>query len=113
MQELEAEAKAEGSAASEELATFRDYFRLARDVAQARKAKGLSQQQLAKKCGLHQSEISDIERGDANPTLRTLQSLARGLDRRIGLVAIVASRAPVRRGILQSISHRNKRVSGR
>jgi ribosome-binding protein aMBF1 (putative translation factor) len=66
-QELEAEAKVEGPGAVEELETFRNYFRLARELAEARKAKGFSQQQLAERCGLNQSEISDIERGRANP----------------------------------------------
>ena len=87
MREVEVEAKAEGPAAVEELEAFRDYFRLAREITEARKAKRLWQQQLANKCGLHQSEISDIERGGANPTLRTLQSLARGLDCRLTLIA--------------------------
>jgi ribosome-binding protein aMBF1 (putative translation factor) len=88
MQEVEDEAKAEGPEAVEELETFRAYFRLAKEMAAARKAKGLSQQQLANKCGIHQSEISDIERGRANPTFRTLQTIARRLDRRIMFMAM-------------------------
>ncbi len=96
---LAAEAKAEGPEAVEELETFREYFRLAREMAAARKAKGLSQQELAKKCGVHQSEISDIERGTANPTFRTLQTIARRLDYRIIFMALgpKASRAPARK----------------
>jgi len=93
MQEVEAEAKAQGPDAAEELETFREYFRLARELATARKAKGLSQQQLAKECRIHQSEISDIERGRANPTFRTLQTIARRLDRRITFAAVKRSRA--------------------
>ena len=96
MQELEREAKAEGPAAVEELETFRSYFRLAREVADARKSKGLSQKQLAEKCGLNQSEISDIERGGANPTFRTLQSVARQLDLRIGLLPARPTRMAAR-----------------
>jgi ribosome-binding protein aMBF1 (putative translation factor) len=86
MREIEAEAQAEGPEAVEELETFREYFRLARELAAARKAKGLSQEQLARRCGVNQSEISDIERGRANPTFRTLQTLARNLGRRVALV---------------------------
>ena len=97
MGQLEAEAKAEGPGAVEELETFRNYFRLARELAEARKAKGFSQQQLAERCGLNQSEISDIERGGANPTFRTLQSVARQLDRRVGLVSVRAKRMPALR----------------
>lgn len=81
------------------LETLRSYFRLARELMDARKAKGLSQLQLASRSGLHQSEISDIERGRANPTFQTLAKLARHLGGRIGLVAatrggISAKRAP-------------------
>lgn len=93
MEELEAEAKAEGPEALEELDTFREYFRLAREMTEARKAKGLSQQQVATKSGLHQSEISDIERGRANPTFQTLQRLARSLDGRIGFLPGATKRA--------------------
>ena len=93
MEELEAEAKAEGPDAVEELDTFREYFRLAREMTEARKAKGLSQQQVATKSGLHQSEISDIERGRANPTFQTLQRIARSLDGRIGFLPGTAARA--------------------
>jgi len=93
MAELEAEAKAEGSAAVEELDTFREYFRLAREMTEARKAKGWSQEKLATKSGLHQSEISDIERGRANPTFQTLQKLARSLDGRIGFLSAVRTKA--------------------
>ena len=85
---IESEAEAEGAEAVEELAMFREYFRLARQMATARKAKGLSQQQLAERCGLNQSEISDMERGRANPTFASLQRVAHGLGFRVGLVAI-------------------------
>jgi ribosome-binding protein aMBF1 (putative translation factor) len=99
MREVEEEARTEGHHAVEELETFREYFRLARDMAEARRAKGLSQEQLARKCGLHQSEISDIERGRANPTFRTLQTIARGLDRRLALTTPRSreSKGPARR----------------
>jgi ribosome-binding protein aMBF1 (putative translation factor) len=93
MAELEAEARAEGPSAVEELDTFREYFRLAREMTEARKAKGWSQEKLATKTGLHQSEISDIERGQANPTFQTLQKLARSLDGRIGFLAAKGTRA--------------------
>lgn len=39
----------------------------------------LTQQQLAKRVGIHQSEISNIERGAASPGYRTLVKLADGL----------------------------------
>jgi transcriptional regulator with XRE-family HTH domain len=86
MRDVEAEARAEGSEAVEELETFREYFRLAREIALARKAKGWSQQELADRCKVHQSDISKIERAQGNPTFWTLQTIARQLNRsfRIG-----------------------------
>jgi DNA-binding XRE family transcriptional regulator len=88
MNELKAEARSEGSQAVEELEAFGEHFRLARELAEARRAKGLTQAQLASKCGVDQSEISNLERGHANPTLKTLRTVARSLEFRIGLVAL-------------------------
>jgi len=96
MRYVEAEARGEGQQAVDQLEAFREYFRLAREIIEARKAKGLSQHQLAKRCGIHQSEISDIERGRANPTFQTLQMVARQLNRRIALVSPTNSGARVR-----------------
>lgn len=44
----------------------------------ARKASGLTQKQLAEKTGIAQADISKLENGKANPSLRTLQRLAEG-----------------------------------
>ncbi|MEO6866883.1 MAG: helix-turn-helix transcriptional regulator [Gaiellales bacterium] len=104
MTELEAEAKAEGPSALEELDTFREYFRLAREMTEARKAKGWSQEKLATKTGLHQSEISDIERGRANPTFQTLQKLARSLDGRIGFLAAGGTKVTAKRSRQATVS---------
>ncbi len=88
MRGLEAEARAQGPRAVEELETFREYFRFAREVAVARRGRGLTQRELAARARVNQSEISDIERGQANPTFRTLQAVAKGLGRRISLVRV-------------------------
>lgn len=45
----------------------------------ARSASGLTQQQLSARTGIAQAEISKYERGDGNPSLRTMQRLASGL----------------------------------
>ena len=45
----------------------------------ARDNAGLTQKQLADRTGIHQADISKIERGIANPSLSTLQRLAEGL----------------------------------
>lgn len=52
-------------------------------LAQARARAGLSQSELARRSGLKQAEVSKIERGQANPTLKTLGRLADGLNTRL------------------------------
>lgn len=50
-----------------------------------RKSKGLSQMQLSQKTGIAQCDISRIENGHANPSIKTLQRLAAGLDTMLAL----------------------------
>jgi transcriptional regulator with XRE-family HTH domain len=53
---------------------------LADDILALRLAKGWSQADLAEKVGTRQANISRIENGLANPTLKFLHKLARALD---------------------------------
>ena len=46
----------------------------------ARRKTGLTQRQLSEKTGIAQSDISKLENGDGNPSLKTLQRLAAGMD---------------------------------
>lgn len=55
-------------------------YNLMNVIVEARKAKHLTQKQLAEKTGIDQSDISKIETGNANPALSTLKRLADGLD---------------------------------
>lgn len=48
-------------------------------LAGARLNKGMTQSELAKASGVDQSDISRIECGEANPSVRTLQRLADGM----------------------------------
>lgn len=48
-------------------------------IIDARKASGLTQQQLAERTGIAQGDISKLENGNSNPSLRTLQRLASGM----------------------------------
>ncbi len=48
-------------------------------VASARSAAGISQKQLAALAGMDQSDISKIERGAANPSVATLERIAKAL----------------------------------
>ena len=80
--EIEAEAHAQGPDGVAELEAFRLHFSLARQLAAQRRAQRLTQKQLAERSGIDQAEISRIERGQANPTTATLGALtgALGLD---------------------------------
>jgi DNA-binding XRE family transcriptional regulator len=53
--------------------------RLASRLYALRTSVKLTQEELAARAGLDQASISDIENGDANPTVRTLGRLASGL----------------------------------
>jgi len=48
-----------------------------------RKASGLTQVQLSNKTGIAQCDISRIESGKANPSIKTLMRLAAGMGMRI------------------------------
>lgn len=49
-------------------------------VSTARRSRRLSQSELAEKASMDQSDISKIERGIANPSVRTLQKIANALN---------------------------------
>ncbi|MCB0380897.1 MAG: helix-turn-helix transcriptional regulator [Flavobacteriales bacterium] len=42
--------------------------------------KNLTQEQFARKCGLHKNYIGMIERGERNPSLVNIEVIARGLE---------------------------------
>lgn len=54
-------------------------FQVIRAMIDVRKEKNISQKQLSDLTGIAQSDISKLENGNANPSLRTLQRLASGL----------------------------------
>ena len=43
----------------------------------------MTQEELAKKIGIDQSDLSKIEKGAANPSLKTLSKIAKGLDSKL------------------------------
>ena len=49
----------------------------------ARKNSGLTQKQLSERTGIAQADISKLENGNANPSLRTLQRLAAGMGMKV------------------------------
>lgn len=56
----------------------------------ARKVSGLTQKQLSERTGIAQTDISKLERGNANPSLRTLQRLAAGMGMKIKIEFVPA-----------------------
>ena len=53
--------------------------RLAQQMRRLRAAKGLSQEELSDRTGLHRTYISGIERGVRNPTITIVARIADGL----------------------------------
>ncbi len=51
----------------------------------ARKESGMTQKELSERTGIAQSDISKLENGNANPSLKTLQRLARGMGMQLKL----------------------------
>ena len=48
-------------------------------IIDARRSSGLTQKELSERTGIAQGDISKIENGNANPSIRTLQRLAGGM----------------------------------
>jgi transcriptional regulator with XRE-family HTH domain len=53
--------------------------RVGLNVQQARRERGLSQEELADRAGVHQTYLSGVERGRRNPTVTVLQKIAEAL----------------------------------
>ena len=49
----------------------------------ARQKAGITQKQLSENTGIAQADISKLERGNANPSVRTLQRLAAGMGMKV------------------------------
>ena len=58
-------------------------FAIIQAMIDARKESGLTQKELSARTGIAQADISKLEHGTANPSLRTLQRLAAGMGRRL------------------------------
>ena len=52
---------------------------IVRAIVEGRQAKNLTQEQLAEVTGINQANISRLENGTGNPSLRTLKRLAAGM----------------------------------
>ncbi|SFS73345.1 Helix-turn-helix [Succinivibrio dextrinosolvens] len=58
-------------------------YTMIKSIILARKEKGLTQKELSELTGITQADLSKIENGNANPSIRTLKKLAAGLGKRL------------------------------
>lgn len=66
---------------------------LGHTIRELRSAAGYSQEKFAVAAGVHRTFMGNIERGDANPSLETLEGVARGLNIRVWeLIALAEQR---------------------
>ncbi len=73
------------SDAKEQRKVFEQAYDVALELITLREQHGLTQAELAERCGIDQGDISRIERGVLAPTTPTLLRLAEGLNARITL----------------------------
>jgi DNA-binding XRE family transcriptional regulator len=86
--EVEDKAKAGDPESAARWDAFNANYAVAREMRELRKARNLTQKQLAAASGIDQAEISRIERGQTNPTTSTLAALLGPLGARLGVVAV-------------------------
>ena len=67
-------------------------FSIIQAMIDARKASGLTQQQLAEHTGIAQADTRKLENGSANPSLRTLRRLAAGMGMQLKLEFVPAAK---------------------
>lgn len=67
-------------------------YQLINALLNARKSKNITQQELSRLTGIAQGDISKIENGSANPSVKTLQKLAAGMDMALKIEFIPANK---------------------
>lgn len=70
-------------------------FSIAEAIIHARAEAGLTQKELSAKTGIYQADISKMERGNGNPSLRTLKRLAEGLGMKLKIEFVPQTSNPV------------------
>ena len=58
-------------------------FQIIKAMIDARNKKGITQKELSSLTGITQGDISKLENGTANPSIRTLQRIAEGLGKNL------------------------------
>lgn len=73
-------------------------------IRQLRKEKGMSQEKLAEKSGLHNTYIGQIERGEKNASLESIQKLSEGLGVSVAEIFETFTESPRENPILNQIA---------
>lgn len=68
-------------------------YAIKKAIVEARIAANMSQKDLSKATGIAQSDISKLENGNGNPSIRTLRRLAEGLGMRLSISLVPISGA--------------------
>jgi CheY-like chemotaxis protein/DNA-binding Xre family transcriptional regulator len=55
-------------------------LRVANAIKEQRNALGISQEELAARAGLHRTYVSELERGERNPSIKSIEKLAQALE---------------------------------
>jgi len=63
-------------------------------VRELREAKGLSQEELAFKVGVHRTYLGGIERGERNPSLKNIDLIAKALEISLAELFLFKERKP-------------------
>ncbi|MCF0237612.1 MAG: helix-turn-helix transcriptional regulator [Sphaerochaetaceae bacterium] len=58
-------------------------YQLIKEIISLREEQHISQQELADKTGIDRSDISKLEHGTANPSLKTIKRIAEGLGKKV------------------------------
>ncbi|MBQ0040960.1 MAG: helix-turn-helix transcriptional regulator [Clostridiales bacterium] len=58
-------------------------FQIVQSIIDARIERNMTQQELADSTGINRTDLSKLENGNANPSLKTLKRVAAGLGKRI------------------------------
>lgn len=56
---------------------------ITRKIVEARMEEGLTQAQLAERCGMRAANLSRLENGNGNPSVATLERIAKGLGKKL------------------------------
>ncbi len=63
--------------------TLEPEFALIRAILDARREKGITQKELSERTGIAQGDISKLENGSANPSVKTLKRIAAALGKKV------------------------------